>query len=178
MKNVLLLNADWSPLNFVSSFRALNLLFKGRAEVIFMSDRPSMWDEKVSTATRSFDVPATVRLVERVNRKYSTPRFRKWVLFNRDDWQCQYCGTSLDFRSVTIDHVTPRSRGGATTWKNCVTSCRKCNWNKGSKTLAEAGMHLRKNPADPKLTHFWEVRHQSVWHPDWSSFLDVDSYKT
>lgn len=178
MKRVLLLNADWSPLNFVSSIRALNLLFKGRAELIFMSEKPSVWGEKINTSSRSFEVPATLRLVERVNRKYTAPRFRKWVLFNRDEWQCQYCGVSLDVRSVTIDHVIPRSKGGATSWKNCVASCKKCNWRKGSKTLAEAGMQLRKNPIEPKITHFWESDQQNVWHPDWSSFLGGDTYRT
>lgn len=180
MKRVLLLNSDWSPLNFVSSIRALNLLFKGRAEVISLGEKSSFWDESITTPTRSFDLPATLRLVERVNKKFSPPRFKKRILFNRDGWRCQYCDVELDLRSITIDHVVPRSRGGSTSWKNCVAACRKCNAKKGSRTLLEAGMHLKRPPSEPKITHFWEwesepERHSS-WHPDWSLFFKSDIY--
>ena len=177
MKKVLLLNSDWSPLNFVSGVRALNLLFKGRAEVITLGEKPSLWDDTLTTTSRSYEVPATVRLVERVNRKYTTaPRFRKWALFNRDGWQCQYCGVKLDGSSITIDHVTPRSRGGPTSWRNCVASCKRCNLKKGSRSLAETGMQLRKNPTEPKMVHFWDMgRH--TWHPDWFFFFSSDSYR-
>lgn len=173
MTRTLLLNSDWSPLNFVTPVRALNLLLKGRAEVISMGERPSVWEERMTSPSRSFEIPATLRLVDRVNKRIGPPRFRKWVLFNRDDWQCQYCGIKLDWHTVTIDHVTPRSRGGLTSWKNCVTSCKKCNWKKGAHTPPEAGMHLRKNPVDPHLQHFWETPDfgSRSWHSDWRVFL-------
>lgn len=171
MKRVLLLNADWSPLNFVSGVRALNLLFKGRAEPICMGEKPSFWDEPLTTTNKSYSVPTTVRLLERVNRRYTAPRFKKRVLFNRDNWQCQYCFTKLDWSSITIDHVVPRCRGGITSWKNCVASCRRCNAKKGPNLLSELGMKLKKNPAEPKVTHFWEISKTSNWHTDWDSFF-------
>jgi len=176
-RDVLLLNADWTPLNFVSGMRALNLLFKGRAEVINLGEKPSTWNESFSSVGRSYDVPATVRLVERVSRKYCTPRFRKRVLFNRDNWQCQYCGINLDYKSITIDHVHPRSKGGTTTWKNCVSACKRCNLKKGSKTLTEIGMQLKRAPSIPMMSHFWDLSPGGTWHPDWSSFFDPDIYR-
>ena len=176
MRRTLLLNADWTPLNFVSPFRAMNLLFKGRAEVINMGGGQSTWKEFLRSPSTSFEIPATLRLVERVNRKYTAPRFRKWVLFNRDEWQCQYCGVKLSGHEVTIDHVTPRARGGPTSWRNCVTSCKRCNWKKGSRLPSEAGMPLRKNPSEPKIIHFWELGHPSNWHPDWTTFFGPDIY--
>lgn len=178
MKRTLLLNSDWSPLNFVSGFRALNLLNRGRAEVIFLDERPSLWDEKVSTPTTAYDLPATLRLVERVNKRYNaSPRFRKWALFNRDNWQCQYCSIQLEWSTITIDHVTPSSRGGTTSWRNCVASCKKCNMKKGSRLPTEAGMQLNRLPVEPKLIHFWEVRRNS-WHPDWHFFFASDGGRT
>jgi 5-methylcytosine-specific restriction endonuclease McrA len=113
-------------------------------------------------------------LLERVNRRYTAPRFRKWVLFNRDDWQCQYCGVDLDPKTITIDHVVPRSRGGGTSWKNCVSSCKKCNWKKGSQLLSETGMQLKKKPAEPSVVHFWVPETRVAWHPDWSTFFGED----
>ena len=170
-RNVLLLNADWSPLNFVSSLRALNLLFKGRAEMITVGEFPSLWDEIYTTPATAYRVPATVRLLARVSRKYSTPRFKKSALFNRDNWQCQYCGINLDCKTITIDHVHPRSKGGGTDWKNCVSACKKCNLKKGSNLLCEAGMKLYKEPSIPLMAHFWNAAQTCVWHPDWFSFF-------
>lgn len=175
---VLLLNSDWSPLNFVSITRALSLVMKGRAEVICLSEGPSFWDLVYSTPSDTYKIPATLRLVQRVNRKYLAPRFRKHVLFNRDGWSCQYCGTKLDWHSVTVDHIVPRSKGGGTSWKNCVAACKRCNMKKGNRALSETGMQLRKQPLEPKVIHFWEFR-KTTWHPDWSLiFGNVDTYRT
>jgi len=171
MKRALLLNADWTPLNFISDIRALTLLFKGRAEVITLGEKPSFWNERINSASNNYEVPATIRLLERINRRYSTPRFRKKILFNRDNWQCQYCGIKLDWSSVTIDHVVPRCKGGQTTWKNCVASCVKCNMKKGPRPLSESGMQLKKSPSEPHITHYWEFNQPSTWHEDWNSFF-------
>jgi 5-methylcytosine-specific restriction endonuclease McrA len=171
MKKVLLLNSDCTPLNFVTVVRAFNLILKGRAEVIKLGERQSSWDIKIKTTSDSFEVPATLRMVEKVNRKFgSAPKFRKRVLFNRDSWTCQYCGIKLDASNITIDHIMPRARGGQTNWRNCVTSCKKCNIKKGARLLPETGMQLRKNPIEPSMLHFWEAG-VYTWHPDWSYFL-------
>lgn len=52
----------------------------------------------------------------------------------RDGWQCVYCGSS---ENLTIDHVRPRCKGGATTADNCVTACRSCNYSKGSMSVED-----------------------------------------
>jgi len=170
----LLLNDDFTPLNFVSPVRALNLLFRGRAEIVNL-DGPSVWDVTYETPTKIYSAPATLRLKRRAPKIEVTPRFTKKALFNRDGWQCQYCGVDLDDRSVTIDHVVPKMRGGPRTWKNCVTACKKCNMKKGSRSLSESGLTLRKNPSAPKMHHFWDVQKKNfVWHSDWIYFIKRD----
>ena len=47
-------------------------------------------------------------------------------ILERESYICHYCGSYGD----TIDHKTPRSKGGLSTPKNCVCSCIKCNFNK------------------------------------------------
>ena len=47
----------------------------------------------------------------------------------RDGHRCVYCGSTED---LTIDHVTPKCRGGVDHADNCVTACRPCNQRKGS----------------------------------------------
>jgi 5-methylcytosine-specific restriction endonuclease McrA len=172
MKKALLLNADYTPLHFISDSRAFSLVYKGRAEVLDMGGKLSVWDDEYfRTPSMTFGIPATVRLLSRVSRKWSPPRFRKKAIFNRDSWQCQYCQTLLHRSSVTIDHVYPRSRGGSNSWKNCVTSCKSCNRKKGSKTPAEAGMSLLKQPIEPSPFHFWDLAKGNIWHDDWTTFI-------
>lgn len=172
MNRALLLNSDYSPLHFISDFEAITLFYKQRAEVVEgMSGKLSEWDEVFSSPSTSIRVPATMRLFKHVKKKWKPPRFRKKVLFNRDDWSCQFCGVKLTWESVTIDHVVPSSRGGGTTWLNCVTACRSCNRRKANRTPEEAGMKLRKQPAVPSSLHFWDAMKSRVWHPDWDVWL-------
>ena len=69
-------------------------------------------------------------------------------VFARDRHTCQYCGAAS--RDLTIDHVTPKHRGGRHEWENLVAACRNCNHRKGSKTLAEARMTLLREPRAPR----------------------------
>ncbi len=51
---------------------------------------------------------------------------------------CWYCGCNLPFAEwATIDHLTPRSRGGAEEPDNAVLSCKRCNRRKGARLLSE-----------------------------------------
>lgn len=178
MDHSLLLNSDWTPLNFVTSIRALNLIFKGKAELIAVGDDLSVWPDGLTTPNMRYDSPATIRMLRRIPKSWPVPRFRKRVLFNRDRWKCQYCGVDLDLRSITIDHVVPKSRGGQTSWRNCVASCKRCNTVKGSRMLSESGLKLIKQPTDPNVQHFWEVHqvNRQSWHRDWHVFFDTHMY--
>lgn len=64
----------------------------------------------------------------------------------RDRGRCAYCGRAA---ATTMDHVLPRSRGGATSWANAVAACEPCNARKGDRTPEEAGMPLRWDPFVP-----------------------------
>lgn len=50
----------------------------------------------------------------------------KISILERDGYTCHYCGSYGD----TIDHKTPRSKGGLSTPSNCICSCKKCNFDK------------------------------------------------
>jgi len=172
MKRALLLNSDYAPLHFVNDHDAITLFYKGRAEIVVNEDgKPSVWDEVFNSPSTTIHVPATMRLLTYVNKRWRQPRFRKKVLFNRDDWKCQYCGHKMGWESVTIDHVMPSSRGGLTSWQNCVTACKPCNKRKANKTPDEAGMRLLKKPIAPHAIHFWNALKSNVWHADWDAYL-------
>lgn len=172
MKRALLLNQTFEPLHFISDMDAITLFYKGRAEIVSgMDGSPSVWDETFNSPSTVIHVPATMRLLKRVNKKWKPPRFRKKVLFNRDNWACQFCNVKLNWDDITIDHVMPSSRGGLTTWQNCVAACKPCNKRKANRTPEEAGMRLRKQPGMPSSLHFWDAMKSSVWHPDWETYL-------
>jgi len=56
-------------------------------------------------------------------------RLRRWreSLHELTGHACIYCGD----HSESIDHVHPKSRGGASVTENCVPACLACNGEKG-----------------------------------------------
>lgn len=78
---------------------------------------------------------------------------------------------------LTFDHVTPRSRGGLTSWENIVTCCIPCNRMKADRTPAEAKMKLRKTPKKPAYLPVVTVRMSAgripaEWAPYWTAALE------
>lgn len=60
---------------------------------------------------------------------------RQWRAAIKAAWKncCAYCGQPpIDNKSLTIDHVKPRTRGGEDRTSNCIPACKECNHNKGS----------------------------------------------
>jgi hypothetical protein len=55
-----------------------------------------------------------------------------------DKFTCVYCG--LHDPELTVDHLIPRSEGGADIIQNLVACCGACNSKKGPRALYEAGM--------------------------------------
>lgn len=75
----------------------------------------------------------------------------------------------LTMEELTLDHVIPRSRGGTSTWENCVLACIDCNKRKANRTPAEAHMPLRKEPVRPTWRPLYA--RQDVRIESWSKFL-------
>lgn len=60
---------------------------------------------------------------------------QQWRDSIKDAWnnRCAYCGTPpIDDKSLTIDHVKPRCRGGEDRTSNVIPACESCNSHKGS----------------------------------------------
>ena len=50
---------------------------------------------------------------------------------------CPYCETIIYWRELSIDHIIPKSKGGANDSSNLVWTCRTCNISKGDLTGEE-----------------------------------------
>lgn len=59
----------------------------------------------------------------------------RFDVFKRDGFTCQYCGRTPPAIMLELDHVIPKSRGGAEGIDNYITSCFDCNRGKGKHNL-------------------------------------------
>ena len=139
---VLVLNQNYEPLNVCDIRRAFRLLGADKAELLERNH------QMIHTPTIAIRAPSVIRLVYMVKRPRPRVKLSRREIFARDHHTCQYCGTSS--RDLTIDHVTPKHRGGRHEWENLVAACRSCNHRKGSKTLGEAHMTLLRDPRAPR----------------------------
>uniref|UniRef100_A0A7S2DRD3 HNH nuclease domain-containing protein n=1 Tax=Octactis speculum TaxID=3111310 RepID=A0A7S2DRD3_9STRA len=137
----LILNASWEPLSFVSATRALQLLLQSKADTVQLQN--VFWRSEKMT----HQIPEVIVLRNFVKAKPHKKKikFSKRAVMLRDYHRCQYC----DAPAATVDHVVSKSRGGATSFENCVACCEKCNNAKGSNSLLEIGFTLRIEPRPP-----------------------------
>src|SRR5438132_12585212 len=140
---VLVLNATYETINVCTVRRAVVLLLKEKAELIERG-RHELHSES-STLAR----PVVIRLVTyvRVPRDAHRRKITRRAVFARDSWTCQYCGSRSN---LTVDHVIPRSKGGASSWENIVASCAPCNRRKGDQTPRQSGMQPRRAARTPR----------------------------
>ncbi len=59
------------------------------------------------------------------------------MVFERDNYQCQFCMERFDKSELTIDHLVPLAKGGIDEVTNYVTCCFPCNQDKANKPLHE-----------------------------------------
>ncbi|GAB3111421.1 HNH endonuclease [Streptomyces calidiresistens] len=161
MPNVLVLNASYEPLGVVPVRRALILLLHDKA--VSLEDSGLL----MRSASTQIPAPSVVRLKRFVRIPYraSVPLTRR-ALFARDGGRCAYCGGV----ATSVDHVIPRSRGGAHAWENVVAACRRCNHVKADRHVAELGWRLRHQPAPPSGLA-WRIIGTGHRDPRWLPYL-------
>jgi 5-methylcytosine-specific restriction endonuclease McrA len=146
------LNTDYTFLNTVHWKRAVCLVVKGKVEVLQYAK------EIISNAEKTVEIklPLVIKLLKAIRSLYKNrvPFSKKNVMI-RDDYTCVYCGSK---ERTTIDHVIPVSRGGKSTFENCVSACMSCNSKKGSNTPSEAKMFLKRQPYAPTISEFLRQR--------------------
>ncbi|WP_165913036.1 HNH endonuclease [Tamaricihabitans halophyticus] len=163
-RRVLLLNATFEPLTALPMRRAIVLLVCGKAEIVH-GDPTGM---VLHSARSNVLVPSVIKLSSYVRVPYrgQAPLTRAGLM-HRDRYRCVYCGA----RAETIDHVVPRSRGGAHSWQNCVASCAKCNHRKADKLLTELGWRLCTTPSAPRGMHWRLLADVPDADPLWRPYL-------
>ena len=99
--------------------------------------------------------------IQKINRHY-VPPLNNRTLFKRDNYICLYCGARFLHRDLSRDHVTPLSVGGADSWSNVVTACKRCNNHKAGATPEKAGMQLLAIPFAPTHAEYVYLQGRKV----------------
>lgn len=177
----LVLNRNWQPVSVATVARALVLLWNERAQVVDPADyrlytwsdwsrlRPRDDEPFIQSVRFRLRVPEVVVLAAYDRLPTAEVSFSRRNVFKRDHWTCQYCGAQPGGEELTIDHVVPRSRGGPSTWDNCVLACVSCNKRKANRTPQQAGLRLRQRPVRPEWKPHYARGFARV--ESWSKFV-------
>lgn len=160
---VLVLNANYEPLNVCTIRRAMGLLFSDKASML------ANGRGEIHTARTTFPAPSVIRLERMIKRPRPKVKLNKQEIFRRDNHTCQYCGRN-DVE-LTLDHVIPRHLGGSHTWENLVTACRGCNHVKGGRMAEHAGMRLRNKPEAPAASAHYIFGRYLTSNQDWLTYV-------
>lgn len=160
---VLVLNQNYEAMSICNVQRAVILLFLGKAELISAKN-----SKLVYSVRTSLPFPTIVRLRVYIKVPYKKIVLSRKNIFRRDNHKCAYCHRA-DL-PLTVDHITPRSKGGDDTWENLITACVKCNNKKGDRLPDEAKMPLTKKPSKPSHITFMKHFIGRV-DDDWKPYL-------
>jgi 5-methylcytosine-specific restriction endonuclease McrA len=167
---VLVLNRNWQAINIRTPADAFCQLATNAATALDIelggdvnthALRPVTWDEWITLPVRDGDqfvrtargvirVPTVIVAVNFAKVPKKRPKLNARNIRERDDNRCQYTGRLLHPDEGSLDHVVPRSRGGADTWENLVWSAKDVNQRKADRLPHEAGLRLLSVPRAPK----------------------------
>jgi hypothetical protein len=191
--SVLVLNKHYAAVRVISARRAFCMIFKEIAEIVSVEDSQYLsydfdsWRELSELRARyeradhewvrcvrfELAVPRIIRLLFYDRLPRVNVRFTRRNIYARDANHCQYCGRRFPTSELSLDHVVPRSLGGASDWANVVCSCVRCNVRKGGRTPKQAHMKLIREPVKPRRSPIIALRLGSEKYSSWKQFLDA-----
>ncbi len=171
MSDCLVLNSNYQPLSIlpVSTCTwqtAVKLYYLNRFTVHAWYD-----DWHVRSQRVAMPVPAII-VSKRYYKNTESVKYNRRNLFLRDLFTCQYCGDIFASKDLTIDHVIPKSMGGAGGWDNTVTACKDCNREKGAKLIKP--LRPPRRPGYWNLAGNIKIPAHMIKHPSWFDFLPVE----
>jgi len=161
---VLVLNRNWQAINVRTPQQAFVQMATDVATALDIDGEnmvPLRWAQWIKLPVRENDysvrtpggpvrIPHVIVLSRFAKVPKRRPKFSARALWARDDGRCQYTGQPLRPGEGNIDHVLPRSRGGKTTWENCVLASKDVNSRKADRLPEEVGLRLLKPPTVPR----------------------------
>jgi len=161
---VLVLNANFEPLNICTTRRAINMVLMGKASLV-LNGRGI-----IRTVSQTYPRPSIIRLFNMIKRPRPNVRLTKREVLRRDNFTCQYCGKRTPY--LTVDHVLPRRLGGTHSWENLVAACPACNHHKGGRTIEQAQMRLLHLPTNPPSSAKYRFAGHLSNNQEWIPFIE------
>lgn len=155
MRNILQVDASGFPQKWMDGEEAVMLISQDQ---ILWSVGPVIKTlrggySSISSKQSVIEVPAIIATKSAIGGRFLTgePRLTRFnhKLFERDRNICIYCGNHFHSKELTREHIMPVSKGGKNNWMNVAACCKKCNWDKGDKTVEEAGLSMLYLPYIP-----------------------------
>ncbi len=183
---VLVLNRNWQAINVRTAAEAFCMMATNVATGLEISGeediRPVNWEEWITLPVRAQDeavqtvrgpirIPTVIVALNFAQVPKKRPKFSARSIRERDGNRCQYTGAPLKPEDGSIDHVVPRSRGGANSWDNCVWASKRINALKGNRLPQEVGLKLRSVPRAPKEMPVSALIRNAHEIRDWRLFL-------
>lgn len=161
--DVLVLNANFEPINVCDLRRAVNLILAEKASLV-VNGRG-----EIHSVRQAFPRPSVIRLAHMISRPRTVLKLTRREVFRRDNLTCQYCGRKTS--DLTIDHVLPRHLNGPHIWTNVVAACYACNHRKGGRRIEDTGMHLLRPPKEPPASALYIFGHHLQEYGEWEPYL-------
>jgi 5-methylcytosine-specific restriction endonuclease McrA len=159
----LILDRSYQPISFVGVRKVAKYLANNKADI------ESVWDNYYIYGKTKY--PATLILKTYTRKRFVSSLYSPKGVFKRDQYICQYSGKSYPKHLLNIDHILPTSRGGKSSWENCVTCFWEINSAKGNKTPEEAGLTLIRKPTAPLDPISLEYSVMEDVHDSWRQFF-------
>jgi len=160
---VLVLNANFEPINVCSTRRAIGLILSGKAAMV-MNGRGY-----IRTIRELFPRPSVIRLDYMIHRPRPRVKLTRREIFRRDNYTCQYCGKRG--LTLTIDHVFPKRLGGKHIWTNVVAACPSCNHKKGGRRVEDVQMRPLHPPREPSSNAMYIYGKHLEENKEWEQFI-------
>jgi 5-methylcytosine-specific restriction endonuclease McrA len=161
---VLVLNANFEPINICNTRRAIGLILDGKAAMV-LNGRGY-----IHTISQKIPQPSVIRLEHMIHRPRPQVKLTRREVFRRDNYTCQYCGRRAS--DLTVDHVLPKHLGGEHIWTNVVAACPACNHHKGGRKLEEAHMMLLHKPIAPPSSAIYIFGRHLNENGEWEQFIN------
>lgn len=207
---VLVLNKSWYAVGLVPLTKAINLLFSeyrdGEPKARIITPPPKgdyeIWDWKdwsklkiekgedgIISCSQIYKIPEVLLLSKYNSIPKQRVNFCRRTIWKRDNYTCQYCGKKPKEDECTLDHIIPKSMGGATNWTNCVLACYKCNSQKANRKPEDAikpknslkewiGPSPMKLLKTPKKPNYSVVKEKIKILDTWKHWLDAAYWNT
>jgi 5-methylcytosine-specific restriction endonuclease McrA len=160
---VLVLNANFEPINVCSMRRAIGLILTEKAAMV-VNGRGH-----IHTINQLLPRPSVIRLEHMIHRPRPRVKLTRREVFRRDNYTCQYCGRRD--APLTVDHILPKHLGGQHIWTNVVAACPGCNHRKGGRRLEEVHMSLLHIPKEPPASAVYLYGSHLDEYGDWEPYI-------